>query len=137
MDTGWYDKDGVLHEADDDEEQNEIVEHMDYVTEFTPDFDLSEDGLLDEAIKEMNPDIVAFDQAQHENLLIFLKARQEHGNHLDNPEWYDRAGLAIKCWRYIKAYEKDEIPTVEEIADLANYATMILSRQKEEDNDNI
>ncbi len=45
----WYDKDGMLHESDEDDEQDEIIEHMDYITEFTPDFDLSEDGIQDAA----------------------------------------------------------------------------------------
>ena len=135
MSNGWYDKAGVLHEADEDEEQDNIIEQLsdnngqEYTATFTPDFDLSENGLLDEATKEFTQDVIAFRNSQHQNFIIFLKARQEHGNHLDNPEWYDRAGLAIKCWRYIKAYEKWEIPTTEEISDLANYATMMLSRQ--------
>ena len=78
-----------------------------------------------------NPDIEAFKNALNNNLTIFLKAREEHGNHLDNPEWYDRAELACKCWRYIKLFQKGELPELEEIIDLANYAIMIVSRQKQ------
>ncbi len=137
----WFDTDGVLHEADDDdEEQDEIVHQMsddngqlDYVPIFPPDFDLSEEGILDISVEKIYPDLFAFQESQRENLKIFLKARQEHGNHLDNPEWYDRAGLAIKCWRYIKAYQEGEIPTSEELSDLSNYSTMILSRNKSVD----
>jgi len=111
----WFGKDGNEHESDDDdEEQDNIIYHFD-----PPEY----------------PDIAAFNNAQHKNLLIFLKARQEHGNHLDNPDWYERAGLAIKCWRYIKAYQKGELPTSEELSDLANYAVMIFSKEEVSDGD--
>ncbi len=126
----WKDKDGKVHEAeydDEDAEQEAIV--GDLVAQFTPDFNLSEEGLFND---ETAPDVLAFTNAQYQNLVVFLKARMEHGNHLDNPEWYDRAELACKCWRYIKAWTNGDMPSHEEMVDLANYSTMINSRRQGE-----
>ncbi len=128
--SGWLDPQGVRHEGD--EEENCSNDVNDYIPEFKPDFDLSEISLHTSPspyIDLTDPDIIAFKSALEQNLEIFLKARQEHGNHLDNPEWYDKSELACKCWRYIKAYQNGEIPSAEEMTDIANYAVMINSRR--------
>ena len=55
---GWYDREGILHESDDEPDENG---GNDFVVKFDPEFDLSEHGILNEAIgdavKESNPDI--------------------------------------------------------------------------------
>lgn len=87
------------------------------------------DEIMEKVIADDKRDIATFNKAQDKNHDIFINARMSHGNHLDNPEWYDRAELACKCWRYIKSWQLGQLPEEEEMCDLANYSTMINSRR--------
>ena len=74
-------------------------------------------------------DVARFNLAIDEARKIFMERRETHGSHMDNPEWYDLAGLKVKIWRSLKKLLSNDTPDDDSLLDLACYCLMIVSRR--------
>lgn len=120
------------------EQFGEVVEFppdgdTEFILTLEPDEDMTARLNAEEEEEESNgnrPDDVArFNLAIDEARKIFMERRESHGSHMDNPEWYDLAGLKVKIWRSLKKLLSNDTPDDDSLLDLACYCLMIVSRR--------
>ena len=76
------------------------------------------------------PDIISFDLAVRGCREVFLKRREQYGNHLVNAKRFpkaDTAGLYLKCARVVHDIDLNQPIMEDTLRDIANYALIILS----------
>lgn len=110
---------GVVVEEDEDETQ----EPQEYIAT------ISINPIPHEITDDSNWDIEAYDAAAKVCREIFLQRRNEYGNHLANPKWYDIDCIKIKAWRLTKAILAGQPPKHDTLIDLVNFCLFYISRR--------